>query len=178
MSHVLPYWDNAPQQQSPPCSHIYMEEEAQELVEKAYQEGWQQGMEEGYRLGKDKGYKEYKEQEEEQETKKAKKQANEAMDAYQNTQNTPRTIIRVNATTQMDSAAPKAFTSAKTMHTTTTSPKLIGTSTKHLELFTAAPRSPTLSISPVYSSPKAQTVKISDYALYLIKYHPECIFTH
>ena len=81
MSQVLPYLDNTSQPQLPPHSHIYTEEEAQELVEKAYQEGWQQGMEEGYKLGKDKGYKENKEnkvQEEEEETKKARNQENEA----------------------------------------------------------------------------------------------------
>jgi flagellar biosynthesis/type III secretory pathway protein FliH len=48
MSQALPYWDNAPQPQSQLRSHLYTEEEAQELIEKAYQEGWQQGMEEGY----------------------------------------------------------------------------------------------------------------------------------
>ena len=143
MSQVLPYWDNTSQLQLPPHLHIYTEEEAQELVEKTYQEGWQQEMEEGYKLGKDKGYKEYKEykvQEEEEETKKAGNQENEATDAHQDTRNTPRIILRVNATTQTESAAPKACTSAKMTHTTTTPPNSIRMSTKHLESLTAVPR--------------------------------------
>src|SRR5271168_1393638 len=60
MSHALPYWDDSPQLhsrlQSPePQQQMYTKEEAQELVEKAYQEGWQEGMEEGYKLERDKG---------------------------------------------------------------------------------------------------------------------------
>ena len=55
MSQALPYWDDAPQpqlqSQSPKLQQkSYTEQEAQELVEKAYQEGWQQGIEEGYKL--------------------------------------------------------------------------------------------------------------------------------
>ena len=74
MSQPLPYWDDAPQpqSQSPQPQQYYTEEEAQELIEKAYQEGWQLGMEEGYKLGKDKGYKEYKVQIEEKEAEKTK----------------------------------------------------------------------------------------------------------
>ena len=48
MSHMLPYWDDTPQQQSqsqPQHHKTYTEEEAQELVEKAYHKGWQQGIE-------------------------------------------------------------------------------------------------------------------------------------
>jgi flagellar biosynthesis/type III secretory pathway protein FliH len=72
MSQVLPFWDDdVPQPQSQSPQQTYTKEEAQELVEMAYQEGWQQGMEEGYKLGKDKGYKEYKEVQEEEEAKKA-----------------------------------------------------------------------------------------------------------
>ena len=61
MSQALPYWDDVPQLQPQPQSQsqTYTEEEAQELIEKAYHEGWQQGMEDGYKLGKDRGYKEY-----------------------------------------------------------------------------------------------------------------------
>jgi flagellar biosynthesis/type III secretory pathway protein FliH len=80
LSQELPYWDDTPQpqSQSQSRSHFYTEEEAQELVEKAYQEGWQEGLEEGYKLGKDKGYKEHKVlQEEEEEAKKASNQAKE-----------------------------------------------------------------------------------------------------
>ena len=110
-SQALPYWDDdVPQPQSHSTQQTYTIEEAQDLVEMAFQEGWQQGMEEGYKLGKDKGYKEYKEhkvQEEEGRPRKAKKQANEATDAYQDTLNTPSIVTRVNATTQMDPAAPK-----------------------------------------------------------------------
>jgi hypothetical protein len=116
MSQALPYWDDAPQPQSPTRSHIYTEEEAQELVEKAYQEGWQQGMEDGYKLGKDKGYKEYKVQEEEEEAKKAKNQANQAAAIYQDTRDVPCIDPRVNTTPKMYAAAPKACASAKTTH--------------------------------------------------------------
>jgi hypothetical protein len=47
MSQALPYWDDALELhlhlQSPEPQQTYTKEEAQELVEMAYQEGWQQG---------------------------------------------------------------------------------------------------------------------------------------
>jgi len=95
MSQALPYWDDdilQPQPQSPKQWHpsrTYTEEEAQELIDMAYQEGWQQGLEEGYKLSKDKGYKEYKVQEKEEETKKAKNQADEATTSCQGICSTP-----------------------------------------------------------------------------------------
>jgi flagellar biosynthesis/type III secretory pathway protein FliH len=108
MSQALPFWDDArPQQQSQTHSNIYMEEEAQELVEKAYQEGWQQGMEEGYKLGKEKGYKEYKVQEKEEAAKEVEEQANEVTVVCQGTQDAPRSISSINTTTQMDLAVPE-----------------------------------------------------------------------
>ena len=101
MSQALPYWDEEqqPHSQSQSHSHSYTVEEAQELVERAYQEGWQQGLEEGYKLGKDKGYKEQKAQEleEEEEARKAKNEANVAVTTYQDTRNTPSIVTMVNA---------------------------------------------------------------------------------
>ena len=90
-SQALPYWDDAPELQPQSQSlaqqqQTYTKEEAQELIEMAFQEGWQQGMEEGYKLGKDKGHKEYKEhkvQEEDEEVKKAKNEVKEVSVAYQ-----------------------------------------------------------------------------------------------
>jgi hypothetical protein len=91
-----------------------MEEEAQELVEKAYQEGWQEGLEEGYKPGKDKGYKEHKVllQEEEEEAKKANNQAKEDTTSYQDTQNTTRIVFRVKTHTHDH---PNGFSSSRSL---------------------------------------------------------------
>jgi hypothetical protein len=171
LSQVFPYWDDdipqpQPQSQSPQPQQHYTEEEAQELVEKAYQEGWQQGMEEGYRLGKDKGYKEYKVQVEEEEAKKAKNQARKDVAGYLDTLDTPGNVTSIDATPQMDSAAPEARTSTRTTHTTSTPPNSITTATKRSKSTTAASRSSTSSISLTYSSPKAQIVEITDSTVY------------
>jgi hypothetical protein len=168
MSQVLPFWDDAPQLQSQSQSpqlqqQMYTEEEAQELIEKAYQDGWQQGMEEGYKLGKDKVYKV---QEEEEEARKAKNKTNEAAATYQDTQTTSCFDSRVNATPQTNAAVPKACTSTKTTLTTTTLPNFITTVTEHPESFSAASRSTTSSISPTSSLLNAQIVENIDLAAY------------
>ena len=141
--------------------HIYTEEEAQELVEKAYQEGWQQGMEEGYKLGKDKGYKEYKEEKEEKEAKKAKDKANEVSSAYQDTQSTPRSISRVNSTPRTNSAASKACASTKTTHITPSSSISSNIVTWPSESFSAAPKESMSSISPTDSTPSSEIIEIA-----------------
>ena len=168
MSQALPYWDDAPQpqSQSPQPQQYYTEEEAQELVEKAYQEGWQLGMEEGYKLGKDKGYKEYKVQIEENEAKKTKNRVSKAIAGYQDARDTLGNITSVDVTPEMDSAAPEACKSIRTTHTTTTSPNSTTTTTKRSESSTVASRSPTSSIPPIYSSPtwKAKIIEIINSA--------------
>ena len=165
-SQALPYWDDdVPQPQSHSTQQTYTIEEAQDLVEMAFQEGWQQGMEEGYKLGKDKGYKEYKEhkvQEEEGRPRKAKKQANEATDAYQDTLNTPSIVTRVNATTQMDPAAPKACASAKTTHTTQISTISVNTTSNDSQPLSGVSRNPTSSISTISSPKSAQIFEIDE----------------
>ena len=102
MSHALPYWDDMPQVQS--RSQIYSEEEVQEMVERAYREGWQEGVEEGYKLGKDKANKEYKDNkvlEEEEGHRNAENQANKDTSTYKDTQYTP-TPSRTNPSTISD----------------------------------------------------------------------------
>jgi hypothetical protein len=164
MSHMLPYWDDAlqPQPQSQSRSNIYTEEEVQEQVERAYQEGWQQGMEDGYKLGRDKGYKEYMVQQvqEEEEAKKAKKQANEGTTVCWDTQSTTNIISRVNASTQTVPAAPKACTSAKSTHNTSSSSISVNTSNWHPKSLLATSRDATSSISLTASPPKPQIIEI------------------
>jgi hypothetical protein len=83
-SQALPYWDDeVPQPQSQ--QHTFTREEAQELIEMAYQEGWQQGMEDGYKLGKDKESKEYYKVVQGRDTE-AKRQADKAKDTSKDSQ--------------------------------------------------------------------------------------------
>jgi hypothetical protein len=162
MSQAFPYWDDdipQPQSQSQSQSpqQTYTKEEAQELVEMAYQEGWQQGMEEGYKLGKDKGYKEYKEVQEEEEAKKAAA-------TYKDNRDTPCIATKANATTQTGPTAPKACGNAKTMHTTPSSSISSITATNDSHLLSAFSRDATSSISPTASMPISQIIEIIDSA--------------
>src|ERR1700678_3132582 len=170
MSHILPYWDDKvlqPQSQSP--RHTYTEEEAQELVEKAYQDGWQQGMEEGYKLGKDKGYKECSKEYKEEEAKKSKNEEYELTTTPQDTQNTPSIIPRVDATPETDSTTLKACASSNTTHITQIPPIFVATTPNNPQPFTGVRRTSrdiTSSIAPTTSSPNGQIVEIAHIATY------------
>jgi hypothetical protein len=167
MSHALPHWDDAPQlhsrSQSPePQQQTYTKEEAQELVEKAYQEGWQEGMEEGYKLGRDKGYKEHKVQEEEEEAKKSKNRANKAIIIPQDTQNTHSNVTRVNATPETDPTTLKGCASINTTHITQIPPISVTSASNDSKPLSAISSNPTSSISPTASVSSTQIVEIAE----------------
>ena len=163
MSHALPYWDDEPQPQPQLRSRTYTEEEVQELVEGAYQEGWQEGVEEGYKLGKDKAHKEYKDSENKiEEAKNSKKKANDDTTAYQDTWNTPSIVPRVNATTQTNPATPTACACAKTTHTSKIPPISVITASNDSQSLPSVHRDPTSSISPTANTLGGQIVEIAE----------------
>ena len=172
LSHALPYWDDAPYPQLQSHSLIYTEDEVQELIDQAYQEGWQQGVEEGFKLRKDKGvgYKEHKEsskaQEEEERPRKAKKQANEAPDTSQDTRSTSTSMkttpsIDFNTHTveiaEIDGQAVPGGTKCLIAGTT---------ATDDAKTLAAVYTNPTASISTTHSSPNSQIIEIAQLATY------------
>ena len=167
-SQALPYWDDAPQPHSHSHSpgsqqHVYTEEEIQELVEKAYHEGWQLGVEEGYKLGKDKRYKEYKVKEEEKEIKKTK---NEATTACQDISCTPASSKMNASTTSGSPILEIAEIDEQAVPGGTTHSEFATTATTSTEPLSAASRSSTLSISTISSSPSTQNIEIEHSAAY------------
>jgi hypothetical protein len=173
MSQVLPYWDDdvpqpqpQSQSQSQSSQQTYTTEEAQELVEKAFQEGWQQGMEEGYKLGKDKGYKEYKIVQEEEEAKKTKKRANEATTTAQDVCSTPTSLETSPSTNFGNPTVEIAKVEQQAVPGGTECSLSLSTANSDLKLLLAVPRSPTSSTTPTFSSPNVQIAEIAHTATY------------